>query len=292
MSPPTLASRPVTTGLQKKLTNESDKLASDNVHSRLPLPHQASRLSASQSGASSWLTAYPASNKLTMSCDKFKVAVWAYFLLPIPVSGSKRCPSSSVTCAAALQPHQVAIHAMSCPGHSNPALNGRHDRVKRGTLDGGRECCDNAEAEVEIPRGDGRGVVKPDVVIRLKEGDKLRLVDVVVSCPSAATYVNDGSYKTALFTAARAEREKKSFYASTVRERNVEFTPFALESSGAFGESAKALISELAERHRAKHSSDKRVVYARLLAEISVALHMGNADLLMSFLNNLIPVAI
>ncbi len=178
---------------------------------------------------------------------------------------------------------------MVCSGHRNPSLNARHDRVKRCVLDAGRECCDNAEQEVEVPRSDNRGVVKPDIAIRLKDGAKLRLVDVVVSCPSAATYVNAGSHSTALLTAARSEREKRALYQSTVSERAVEFTPFALESAGAFGEAAKGLISELAETHRAKHSSVKSVVYYRLLSEISVALHIGSADLLVSFLHNVIP---
>ena len=91
----------------------------------------------------------------------------------------------------------------------------------------------------------GRGDhTRPDLQLLL-DGHQV-LVDVTIRDPTCKTNIQHGSARQQLAAAHKGEAEKKAKYAAMARTQQAEVVPFAVETYGGVGKSARKLIKRIA----------------------------------------------
>ena len=112
--------------------------------------------------------------------------------------------------------------------------------------------------------------------LRHIRGARQILVDVMVRQPLAPSLLHHAGRAQGVL--AEAERSKRRRYERLTRARGMEFVPFSLETTGAFGEDALRLIREIAGfAHATSPDLRRGAVLSSIVAAVSVAVQRGNA---------------
>jgi hypothetical protein len=121
----------------------------------------------------------------------------------------------------------------------------------------------------------------------LIRGDERLLIDVTVVRPMAPTYLRHAGLAVThrgLALAAAAERAKHAKYDALCKERGWRMIPFAVESTGAVGASARRLLHTLASR---VDDMSGQAFIQQSFARLSVALQNANAAITIGGLQRL-----
>ena len=114
----------------------------------------------------------------------------------------------------------------------------------------------------------------PDLLVFYRQ--KRYLLDVSVTCPSAASYCGQASQKMCSAADKRA-KEKQDKYAALCKDSRCEFAPFVMESYGAMHKEAEKFLHMLSENYESPTERAEYMAYAR--KRIAFALQIGNAEI-------------
>jgi hypothetical protein len=123
---------------------------------------------------------------------------------------------------------------------------------------------------------------RPDIVfhhLRVSGRITQTVCDVGITAPFSDTHVQRHASATKPLEAAAAmERDKVKHYTHHIcDEKQQEFIPFIMESSGALGRSAANIIDLLCKRYTGFDDDDKAFFKTHCYIVLSVALQRGNA---------------
>ena len=231
------------------------------------------RLRSCASRASSmWMDVLPTSSSLTMSDPECISALRHRLGAPFMPAGA---PVVRCFCGDLVEPGDPH-HPMLCNKLSG-AKTSRHDLIvqcwrrsaHRATV---ATAVEPPTARLRTPGGDARiDGSRGDLLLALTAG--LTMVDVSVTCPTAATYLLaaarvDGS------AAARRDTAKKAKYAQD-GAGGYAFVPLSVETHGRWGKPAMQLLKQLSD-HAGFQDADGPSFITNALGELSVALCKGN----------------
>jgi hypothetical protein len=124
------------------------------------------------------------------------------------------------------------------------------------------------------PRSFGSADRRPDIVFTGMT--ETLYVDISVTHPCADTYVNRAA-TTAGSAALLREQTKHGRYDEWARARNARFSPFVVESFGAFGKSCETVFRFLAREAEARVGTPPTEFISEARTRVSFALQRGNA---------------
>jgi hypothetical protein len=171
-------------------------------------------------------------------------------------------------------------HALSCGAEGQAALmDRRHNAVCRVLQRALREVQMPFEAEVTV--ADGR----MDIIAKGDPSDWL--IDVVITNPLADGALTKNTRNRKLFAAKEAEKGKLSKY-KHLKENDRELIPFAMETTGGFGDWADKLLKRLSKKYRTLSTSwgEKRNFRKDLMAKLSVTVMRHNVSMIECFLSS------
>ena len=118
------------------------------------------------------------------------------------------------------------------------------------------------------------GELRPDGDFFSETGREI--IDVTVSHPTAVSNV-ERACRSKLAVTFEAERLKKVKYAQLAASHNADVTPFALETFGAFGDSARDLVKRIAKSSKPEITgwTQHQILYG-LSNEVAIAFQRGN----------------
>ena len=122
---------------------------------------------------------------------------------------------------------------------------------------------------------------RPDLQLALN-GQRY-LVDVTIRHPGCKTNIQHGSARQQLAAAHKGETEKKAKYAAMAKAQQASFIPFAVETYGGLGKSARKLINQIvaaAEDQQQLLSSEE--IRKELTGSVAIAVQKGNAKILLA----------
>jgi hypothetical protein len=226
-------------------------------------------------GASVWLTTTPSTPALSLTnieyqiCSKLRLG-----LHPLPLPSD--CASCNTQDACALDP----LHPLVCIGQKGRTITDRHhetvDSLYVSTIHAG------GLANKEPTRLSGNGDhTRPDLQLVLN-GQQV-LVDVTIRHPGCMTNIMHGSARQQLAAAHKGEAEKKAKYAAMAKAQQASFLPFAVETYGGLGKSARKLIKQIvaaAEDQMQLLSSEE--IRKELTGSVAIAVQKGNAKILLA----------
>jgi hypothetical protein len=219
-------------------------------------------VSSSASKAGLWLTTYPSLPELSLVDDYFLLAVKHR----LGVQPMNDLPDTC-TCTANLAGDSQ--HFFSCKKLKRKAMTVRHDAIVRLL----RDAFHHVGAVVHVePRLYDTERVRPDLDILLP--DQNVMIDVAVTHPGAPCRKTE--YALAAANDLQSIKNKK--YGDWATQRGGRFLPFVLETHGALGKQADAVLKLLAKV--ASHSSAVLSVtdfLKEFKQKLSVTLQRGNA---------------
>ena len=140
-------------------------------------------------------------------------------------------------------------HCFTCR-RAGSIRDGRHDAIEERLIQTVRVTCPNANVSKQPKQHNGIAFTPHAPDIGFEVGGVIRYIDVTAAEPSAISNRVGGassSITTAGGAAMRAEERKHGTYRDI--EPQVIVIPFAVESSGRMGPSARALLNELCQNH-------------------------------------------
>jgi hypothetical protein len=119
---------------------------------------------------------------------------------------------------------------------------------------------------------------RPDLQLVLN--GQYYLIDVTIRHPTCPTYYDckEGSSEVQLASTAIAEKQKIGKYSTMAKDQHASFLPFAVESYGGLGKSAKQVIQLIQQS-----ATDQMLMWPyqqiveNLKAEIAISIQRGNA---------------
>jgi hypothetical protein len=246
----------------------AQKAFSEEQLSELQAKHKeflAGRLSASQHGASRWLSAQPTQVEYRLSNEYFCKAVRHRLqLMPKP---------RMVKVCVCKQNPRTHHHLDSCRTNRKSTPTARHNLVVEALKKAADEAHVYCEVEVDVKGPDDVSYQKPDLLFFFSFGHMY--VDVMITHPCVQTSINKAkSHEKALAAAEYAESRKVKRY----KEKLIGgFLPFVMEAHGAFGSEALRLLQMIAEEGARNGHVQEGAFLNRWTKAISFALQLGNA---------------
>jgi hypothetical protein len=261
--------------LQAYLTAEIELIEVDNLMNAASPQDKARLNSASAFGASRWLTTLPTERIFMLSNRQFSLAI--HHLLALRI---RDLPS---LCVCGTQLNGDPSHFHCCAQTRRIAVTARHDAVAGVLWRVAREAGYIVEAETSfaglIDDGtDDPHSLRPDG--RIVGFGRYHMVEVSVVHPTAPSHVNDA--QRCLAVARSMEQRKRTKYAELARRERASMSPFVLESFGAVGPSAHALLYELATDAEEDGGVSRGAFMSRAMTALSVAVQTGNAHIIAS----------
>ena len=167
-------------------------------------------------------------------------------------------------------------HAMGCQKLRNTAQLTRHNNIVRVL----KSLCELAGATVQVePKisiEDLPPSSRPEPDLRITTASISFLVDVSITHPCAQSYIK-GAWKTRLYAASLREQVKHRSYDQTALVDSSTFTPFVLESFGAFGKETRAFLLWLAKFAADNAWSSSPSLFLKMSYDlIAITLQRGN----------------
>ena len=234
---------------------------------------RARLLALRQKGAGRWLTQLNTHGRYRLSDADVTQQLRLHLGLP-PTDNDEHC-----LCGAPL----THGHAHVCLRLRKKCTETRHDTVVRAIA----RCASEAGLTVHVeprplhrPNGPRASRLRPDLLI---EGPDVNvLADVVVTTPTAATYLKAGSARHGLKAAQINAQRKTQKYGEMARFEHRDLYPVAIESFGGMDEKARALINLIADRAAEFGGGglhQRAETYAHIHAVIATAVVKGNTRL-------------
>jgi hypothetical protein len=168
-------------------------------------------------------------------------------------------------------------HHLSCSKEKATTVTHRHDLVRHAIEGWIKRVGGSAWAEPEhLHYEDGR---RADLLITMAHQQVL--TDVVVRHPTAPSTVAKAAQEQ-LFVAKEAEKRKETRHKPTADRIGAAFSAFAVESYGAFGPQAAALVDRIAAYADTTSKWASVAVRSNLINAVAVAVQKGNAIILAS----------
>jgi hypothetical protein len=236
---------------------------------------QARLLAVTAPGAPIWLTTDPSSPAQSLTDTQYQIcSKMRLGLEPLPL------PSDCASCGTANACAEDPTHPLNCIAQKGRTITIRHN-------DAVDSICVSAfhagGLAIKEPRDlGGRGDrTRPDIQLLLN-GHQL-LVDVTVRHPTCMTNIQHGSATQQLAAAHKGEAEKKRKYDAMAKTQHAKFIPFAVETYGGMGKSARKLIKRIASvaQDRQQGWSDKEV-RKQLEESGDMELQRGNANIILA----------
>jgi hypothetical protein len=250
--------------MQKVLTMALEHNMLEKLAPELSRSDCARMLSAAGRNAGLWLTTVPSSREFELTDIQFSLAMRHLLGLPPAEQLPPQC-----ACLQDLLPD----HFHSCIKLRKTAVNTRHNFVLSCLQRLAREAGTGMEMEPKIgersQRTDGYYI----------GFTKLVHVDVGITHPGAPTHLAAAARRP-LKAAAAYEQLKIREYEQTALLEGATFTPFIMESHGAFGALCRpflATVAEDASTHASEGFSGEDRFLARAYRLLSFALQRGNA---------------
>src|SRR6202021_2439944 len=179
-------------------------------------------------GASVWLTTAPTTPAQSLTNTEYQICSKVRLGLP-PLPLPSDCASCNSQDACASDP----LHPLVCGGQKGRTITARHhmtvDPLYVSTLHAGRLAIQDH--------------TRPDLQLVLN--GRQVLVDVTIRHPGCKTNILHGSARQQLAAAHKGEAEKKAKYAAMAKAQQASFIPFAVETYGELGKSARKLINQI-----------------------------------------------
>jgi len=191
--------------------------------------------------------------------------------------------SSQDACAA------DSDHPLVCVGQKGRSLTTRHhltvDALYVSTLHAG------GLAIKEPTNLSGQGDhSRPD--LQLVVNGQQCLVDVTIRHPGCKTNIANGSAREQLAAAAKGEAEKKAKYTDMAQTQQASFLPFAVETYGGLGKSARKLIKQIASAAEDQMQMlTEEEIREELRGSVAIAIQKGNAMIMLSAYHKAIGVS-
>ena len=221
----------------------------------------AALLSAGFKGSGKWLDGGHIVDGLTMRGDIFVEALRLRLLLPSYENSAELGETVVCGCGARFNMRSVPFHFIDCQRKGEWFWRHRHDAVLRFLMDFLRKVRPGCALVPEPPVGDDEGRARRGDV-KLVQGARSQVVDVVVCDPACATYLGAGSAVRQDTANLAAERRKNISYqnvGSLVSDGN--FVPFAVETTGRIGPAGMAFITGLAGDNELFKDDVKHLIY-------------------------------
>ena len=216
--------------------------------------------------ANRWLQVIPSQSKLQMANATFESAMRTLMHLPARAKPLIHCPCEKAgdTGKYLTDP----LHGLSCRWNGRQTI-GRHNQVVDALALGLRRC--GATPVVEPAGYDAETDRQPDIFVILN--GEPTFIDVGIVHASAPSHQH---YKP-LGAADAYGNLKRRKYEQTAMDNDATFKPFILETSGAYGNSAKALVGDILElaTTSALAFSPEEIV-DDLLDSVAIAIQIGN----------------
>eukprot|EP00455_Lapot_gusevi_P033569 TRINITY_DN3671_c0_g3_i4.p2 TRINITY_DN3671_c0_g3~~TRINITY_DN3671_c0_g3_i4.p2 ORF type:complete len:200 (-),score=13.46 TRINITY_DN3671_c0_g3_i4:267-866(-) len=164
-------------------------------------------------------------------------------------------------------------HMMCCPAYKKKAINRRHNMIVQTINRHVRHYC-GAQTDVEPKPFDNSGKQLDLSVFRY--GGTHDMLDVTCGHAWAPTHIPQAKRKP-LATATEAEKAKTEKYGMRVEKINANFVPFAVETSGAIGDSAYAFICKMGADAEAMSVKPCNAFVRDLVRDLAFAIQRGNA---------------
>ena len=235
--------------------------------------------SASGGAASAWLEARPSSHATTLDCNVF-AAAGRHRLGLGPQTSLQH--SQQPVCRCGAGDPAAPCHGMVCNGCKKERTI-RHDLVASALRLSLANC---GLASSREPRYDrlahgcqaavAAGSKRGDVLTTMPDG-QVTVLDIVVSHPAAASYVQRASKETGA-TALQAEQTKHRSFEQRVGGGGYDFVPVSIESYGRLGRETARLLSKIGDVAATRGRVPKAVFVRAAHQRISCALARGNAE--------------
>lgn len=222
---------------------------------------KARLLASSTKESGAWLRALPVSS-LGLLLDDAALRIAVALRLGAPICEEHRC-----ICGQSVDTH--GLHGLSCK--KSRGRHGRHaalnELIKRALASA---VVPSVLEPVGLDRGDGK---RPDGLTSFTwRNGKCLIWDVTCVDTMAVSYIA-GTSDTAGSAADEAERRKTVKYQRLMDHYH--FSPLGFETFGSWGESAKALVTEIAGKIQAQTGEARSAEFLR--QRISIELQRGNA---------------
>ena len=259
--------------LQQRITEALEEHLHEKTHAVLGTYQQAivtSLNSAAQSGA--FLSVLPTERAYRMTDEQMCLAIRSRLgMLPALSLRTESC----ISCHARNTVHEPRFeddpeHFQACLGRAPPGASctARHHRIAGEVAHAARQAGYSVVYEppfdsvvattTSIDPVTGLGFDQEQIFhdtergdLLLIRGDERLLIDVTIVRPTAPTHLRNPRLKVTkcgLACAAAAERAKHAKYDALCKQRRWKMIPFAMESHGAVGESARRLLFKLASK--------------------------------------------
>ncbi len=240
-------------------------------------------LSAGQHKASRWLTAVPATpNHINHFKDwEYEYAVKNVLNLPISNDLPPTCPGTSCK-NVPMSPS----HFQTCQSFRQKCSILRHNKVRDALAYIADVCHLNVQKEQKLASSNPHPKAKTNNLVADLIIDTILVTDVTITCPSSATNVERHSAHRANFAVEAAEKAKRKLYTDAILPRGGLFLPFGLESYGAYGKDAMAVLAKI---NKSSHAPENMYYHAPII--ISVALQKGTAQMMSEFRRNVQSVS-
>jgi hypothetical protein len=234
-------------------------------------------LSARQKNASLWLTVIQTKREYCLSTAEMRMALRLRLHLP-PVEQSQ-LRTTKCKCGAALE--DDPLHFLSCSKLVGPAGIRRHDLVVRTLASAARDAQIGTVVEQREALVDARRPtrLRPDLRFSLAHHARtITLIsDVAITHPASDAKAKAQAARQPLAAAKIHEIEKQKSYREIAQREGAVLQAFVLETLGAFGTQAEAVLDilgkEVADDEQTQWKLDTRI-------RVSVALQRGNAWML------------
>jgi len=247
--------------LQKTLTKIAEEAIFKRLKASAPSPVDVARL-ISQAGplASAWKNAVPIDKSLHLKASDYRLAVLYSLGLPL----HKDMPS---LCACGHSVREDPEHMLSCFIFAGELVNHRHDQLNHVVHNNVRRVGGSATIEPRhLLLASGK---HPD--LKALFGAICRLLDVTIATPKPDP----------LEAAEAAEHRKSRHYRELAAQCHAQFTPFAIETYGAWGDKARQFAAAVREFNDEELTGlTKREVYYRFCTEIAIVVQRGNAQVM------------
>ena len=235
---------------------------------------QARLLAVSAPGASVWLDTAPTTPALSLTNTQYQISSKIRLGLP-PLPLPSDCASCHTEDACAADP----LHPLVCAAQTGRLVTTRHHQ----TVDALYVSAIHAGGiAIKEPRdlSDKGDQLRPDIQLMLN--GKQYLVDVTIRHPVCQTNIQRGSAVRQLAAARHAEKEKKAKYADMAKTQQASFVPFAVETHGGLGKSARKLMSLIASvAEDRQQGMTKEEMRKELRGAVAIAVQKGNANVML-----------
>jgi hypothetical protein len=253
--------------LQKRLTKAVENTQMDSILSTCSPKEVARILSCAGKWASTCFTTLPLHSSLMLRDPDYEIAWRLRVGLP-PIA------NAPIFCVCGGNLHEHPDHALCCEKLKKTLAYARHNMVRDAVskVFSSVGCYTDSRCN-GFEFSDGKTL---DLAIFYS--DQALALDVQIPCPTAGSHVEVA--QSAGGAGAKSENGKKAKYEAEVNawDGNLEFSPFIIESFGAFGATAE-YVCKLAGHAAAEHSTGWRTgeAVAACVAAASIAMHRGNA---------------